>query len=614
MTIADPKAILRTLPTKPGVYRMLNDAGTVLYVGKARDLKKRVSSYFRTSGLAPRTALLMRETVDIEVTLTHTENEALILENNLIKSLKPRFNILLRDDKSYPYIYVSTTSEYPRIEFHRGPRKHPGRYFGPYPSAGAVRASLNLLQKTFGVRQCKDSFFKGRTRACLQYQIRRCSGPCIGAVTPERYAEDVTDTIAFLEGRCTGLISELVVRMDEAAQGLDYELAAMLRDRISALKQVQATQAVDGAEGDLDVIAVARSGVLGCVHVSTIRDGRLLGSRAYFPASHSGTAANKDAHTAADDGEILSAFISQYYVDKPVPSRILLSQRTTDGALLDAALSQQAGHAVRIHVPARGALTRLVALAQDNAEEALRRELLTKSSLRERFEALAEALGLDVVPARIECFDISHTRGEATVGACVVFGEEGPLKSDYRRFNIEDITPGDDYAAMRQTLMRRYKRLAEGEGKWPDLVLIDGGKGQLAEAEAVFEELGLEGITLMGVAKGVARRAGEERLFLSSTGEGSILPHNSRALHLIQQVRDEAHRFAISGHRGRRARSRTSSPLESVPGIGAKRRQSLLKHLGGMQEVARAGIEDLARVPGISRALAKEIYDAFHES
>jgi excinuclease ABC subunit C len=605
MTGFDAKALVRGLSGAPGVYRMLNAKGEVLYVGKARNLRKRVGSYFMQRVQNLRTRSMLQQVAGIEITVTHTENEALLLESNLIKSLRPRYNILLRDDKSYPYIFLSS-HEYPRLAFHRGARKDKGQYFGPYPSTSSVRESLNLLQKIFPVRQCEDSVFRNRSRPCLQYQIKRCTAPCVGYVTREAYAEDVRHAALFLEGQSQVVVEQMIKRMDAAAAALDYESAARYRDRVVALRQIQERQAVSGETGDADVIAVALEGSEACVSVTFIRNGRNLGTKNFFPRLGGESSV----------GEILAAFLGQYYLGKPVPPNIYLNHPLPEKDWLEMALAQHAGHKVALMSIPRGLRRRWIKLAELNAGDALRRQLNDRASLRSRFEALQEALALQEAPERIECFDISHTQGEATVASCVVFNQEGPLKSDYRRLNIEGITPGDDYAAMNQALTRRYRRVleeADGRGKFPDLLLIDGGKGQLAAAEAALADLGVEGIQLVGVAKGEERRPGKEQLFLSGQEGATILPADSLALHLIQQIRDEAHRFAITGHRQRRARARTASVLEEIPGIGDRRRQALLKHLGGLQEVSRAGIEDLARVPGISPALARRIYATLHE-
>ncbi len=586
---------------------MLDAEGQVIYVGKAKNLKRRVSSYFSSKDKGAKTHALVSQICGIEVTITHTENEALILENTLIKEHKPRYNILLRDDKGYPYIYLSDEA-FPRLSFHRGRRDKPGRFFGPFPSASAVRESLNLLQKLFPVRQCEDSFYRSRSRPCLQYQIKRCSAPCVDYVTEEQYGEDVRHAVMFLEGKNNAIINELVRRMEQASESLAFEQAAHYRDQIANLRRVQEKQYVMGSgSGDLDVIAaVARNGV-GCVQVFFIRNGRNLGNKTWFPR-----------HTAdSDESELLAAFLPQYYLgggsqERPIPPELLVNHPLTDRDLLEGVLSEQAGRKVVISHRLRGERSRWLQLAMTNAEQALSAHLTNKLNIMSRFEALQEALQLDDLPQRIECFDISHTMGEATVASCVVFDVNGPLKSDYRRYNIEGITLGDDYAAMHQALTRRFKRLKEGEGKFPDILLIDGGKGQLSQAEQVLEELQVIGVILIGVAKGPTRKPGVEQLLLSGQEQPIILPPDSPARHLIQQVRDEAHRFAISGHRQRRAKARRTSPLEDVPGLGPKRRQLLLRQFGGLQEVARAGVEDLSTVKGISRQLAQAIYDAFH--
>jgi len=600
----DYKAFLKTLTTRPGVYRMLDAEGTVIYVGKAKNLKRRVSSYFSRHDSSPKTRSMVSQIRNIEIAVTNTENEALLLENNLIKALRPRYNILLRDDKSYPYIYLSD-DEFPRLSLHRGRRSKKGRYFGPYPSAAAVRESLNLLQKLFPVRQCEESFYRNRQRPCLQYQIKRCSGPCVELIDRESYREDVRHAVMFLEGKDNAIIDELVRKMEAASAALDFERAARYRDQIANLRRVQEKQFVMGGGGDLDVIAVALKDGVGCVQVFFIRNGRNLGNKSYFPQ-----------HTAeADSSEILAAFISQYYLggsEHPIPGEILISEHLPEQALLEQVLSEQAERKVSLSDRLRGDRARWLQLARTNAEQALSSHLATRQNIINRFEALREALGLDELPQRIECFDISHTMGEATVASCVVFDSNGAVKSDYRRFNIEGITPGDDYAAMEQALTRRFKRLKEGEGKYPDILLIDGGKGQLRQAEKVLEELQVIGVILIGVAKGPTRKPGLEQLILSGHSTPIILPPDSPALHLIQQVRDEAHRFAITGHRQRRAKARRTSSLEGIPGLGPKRRQQLLRQFGGLQEVARAGVEDLMVIKGISRKLAQSIYDAFH--
>lgn len=598
----DAKSFVKNLSSAPGVYRMLDGKGQVLYIGKARNLRKRLLSYFRADGLAPKTRSMMVRVVNVDVTVTHTENEALLLENNLIKSLRPRYNILLRDDKSYPYIFLSETHEFPRLGIHRGAKREKGRYFGPYPSAGAVRVSLSLLQKVFPVRQCEDSFFRNRSRPCLQYQIKRCSAPCVGRIGKRAYADDVHQAVLFLEGKSQALTEELVRQMERAARKKEYERAAVYRDRIASLQRVQERQYISADIGDADVIAIDTEQGKACVEVVYVRGGHNLGSKSFFPK----------ISIEATPREVLSAFLSQHYLGRSIPTEILVSQGLPDFEVLRSEFSKQARRKVTLTNKVRGARKRWIEMAEINAADALRRHLAGRATLRHQLEALTDVLSLDALPERIECIDISHTMGEATVASCVVFDVNGPVKPDYRRYNIEGITPGDDYGAVNQVLTRRFKRLQAGEGKLPDLLLIDGGKGQLGEAETALAELQVEAVTLVGVAKGKERKPGRERLFLSTRRRPTILPEDSPALHLIQQIRDEAHRFAITGHRRRRGKARTTSLLEKIPGIGDKRRQALLKHLGGLQEVARAGVEDLARVPGISPELARRIYDEFH--
>ena len=600
----DLEGFLRTLTTRPGVYRMFDADGKVLYVGKARNLKRRVTSYFRPGAAHDaKTRRLLAQVVSLEVTVTHTENEALLLENQLIKALRPRYNVLLRDDKSYPYIHLTAGEPFPRLAFHRGARSGSGRYYGPFPSAGAVRDTLNLLQKLFRVRQCEDSFFRNRSRPCLQYQIERCSGPCVDLIDEAEYARDVEHTRLFLSGGGQRVIEDLAQRMERAAAALEYEEAARLRDRIAALRRVQARQYVSGQQRDIDVIASAEAGGQACIQVFFIRGGHNLGNRAYFPNVPDG----------AGPAETLAAFLPQYYLGRSVPREILVDRLPEDAEWLAGVLAEQAGHRVALHVPQRGAPRRWLGLAEANAREALGSRLASRAGLQQRLEALGDALGLDATPQRIECFDVSHTQGERAVASCVVFDGEGPVKSDYRRFNIRAGEPGDDYAALREAVGRRFRRLKEGEGKWPDLLLIDGGRAQLDAVLAVLEELQVDGLAVVGVAKGLGRRPGLETLHLAGHAHPLQLAPDAPALHLVQQVRDEAHRFAIAGHRQRRAKARQVSPLEAIPGLGPKRRRELLRQLGGLREIERAGVEDLARVPGISTALAERIYAALND-
>ncbi|MHB1951360.1 MAG: excinuclease ABC subunit UvrC [Acidiferrobacteraceae bacterium] len=595
------REFLKSLSGSPGVYRMIDAAGEVLYVGKARNLRRRVASYFRRSGDAKSQAL-MALVARIETTMTHTENEALLLEHNLIKTLKPRYNVLLRDDKSYPYIYLSTEQEFPRLGFHRGAKAAPGKYFGPFPNSLAVRESLNLMQKVFLLRDCEDTVFRNRSRPCLQYQIRRCSAPCVGYTGSQEYQQDVRHAIMFLEGRSSSVINELAAHMEAASQGHDYEQAAALRDRIAALRQIQERQYVSAAEGEADVLAVACRAGLACVEMMCIRGGRNLGSRAFFPR----------IGIEHQPEEILNQFVAHHYLEYPAPDHIYLDRRIEGQGLLQEVLSERSERKVSLSVPVRGPKQRWIRMAALNAEDELRRRLAAYTTLEDRFEALARALGLAGRIERLECFDISHTQGEATVASSVSFDRQGPAKSDYRRYNIEG-TGGDDYEALRQAVRRRYARMQSGAGKRPDIVLIDGGRGQLNAVREAAAEAGASDLLFIGVAKGPERRPGDEELILPGREDALVLPADSPALHLIQNVRDEAHRFAISGHRRRRDRRRVTSDLEQIPGIGQKRRQALLKHLGGLRFVARAGIEDLAKVPGISPDLAKRIYDTFHE-
>ena len=598
----DSRVFLKTLTTHPGIYRMLDAESTVLYVGKAANLRKRVSSYFRKTGLSAKTRVLVDQIADVEVTVTHTEAEALLLESNLIKQLRPRYNVLLRDDKSYPYIYLSSQQDFPRLCMHRGARRSKGRYFGPYPSAGSVRESLHLLQKLFRVRQCEDSFFANRSRPCLQYQIKRCTAPCVGLVDKDRYAADVARTVMFLEGRSSEVVDGLDTEMEVASVAQYYEQAAVYRDQIASLRRVQERQYISNERGDVDIVACLTAKGSACVQVFYVRGGRNLGNAVFFP--------KVPLETAAPD--VLSAFLPQYYLGKDVPSELLLSHALEDGELIAEVLSAHAGHRVVLRSNVRGDRAQWIRMALNNAELALTAHISTRKGFSGRLQSLTAALGLDEVPERIECFDISHTSGESTVASCVVFGLEGPLKSDYRRFNIRDIQAGDDYGAMEQALTRRYTRLKKGEARLPDLLFIDGGKGQVSSACKALDELQVTDIRIIGVAKGAGRKPGLETLYIPGRSGAVTLTADSPALHLIQQVRDEAHRFAITGHRQRRAKTRSTSPLEQIPGVGPKRRQQLLRQLGGLREVARAGVDDLASIKGIDRRLAQQIYDAFH--
>jgi excinuclease ABC subunit C len=597
----DGKAFVRHLTTSPGVYRYFDAEGELLYVGKAANLKKRVSNYFLKPPMDPRIASMVSQIDRAEVTLTRTAGEALLLESQLIKSLKPRYNIVLRDDKSYPYIYLSGGENYPRLAFHRGAKTGSGRYFGPYPSTFAVRESLGLMQKLFKVRQCEDSYFKNRSRPCLQHQIGRCSAPCVELISVDDYRNDVRHAEMFLEGRSSAVIDELAKSMEQASMALNFERAATLRDQVAALRKLQAQHFVQGASADMDVIACCLEGGMACVSVLFFRNGVSLGSRDFFPR----------LPTDASVSDVLGQFIAQYYLDRQVPRELVLSDPVEDIEVLTDVLSQHAGYNVQLKPSVRGERARFLEMAQRNASAALTSRLASRHTLLARFDDLQKVLELTEQPRRIECFDISHTRGEATVASCVVFGPEGPEKSHYRRFNITGITPGDDYAAMHQALTRRFKKVVEGGAK-PDILLIDGGAGQVAQAVDVLGELGVEGIRVVGVAKGPGRRAGEETLVLAESGKTLHPGTSSPALHLVAAVRDEAHRFAISGHRRKREAARERSTLEDVAGVGARRRAALLKAFGGLSGVEAAGVEELMSVKGIDRGLAERIYAMLH--
>jgi excinuclease ABC subunit C len=595
----DGKQFVRDLTTAPGVYRMLAADGSVLYVGKASSLKKRVASYFRADLPSRRIGVMVTQIARMEVTVTRTEAEALILENQMIKSLRPRYNVLLRDDKSYPYILV-TDETWPRIAYQRGARAVAGRYFGPYPSAGAVKETLDLMQKIFKLRTCEDSVFRNRSRPCLQHQIGRCSAPCVGFIAPRDYDASVRRAGLFLEGRSTELVDELGRSMEAASGRLDFEQAAQLRDTIAGIRKVQAKQYVEGEQVEMDVLACAMGQGTACVMLLAFRNGMNQGTRSFFPRLNGADSAE----------EVLAAFVAQYYLEKTPPREIVLSHEIADLGLFESVFSEQAKRRVEIKASVRGERARYLDLAKRNAELALLAEQSSSASQRARLESLQSLLDLPAPPQRIECFDISHTMGEATVASCVVFDAEGPVRGQYRRFNIAGITPGDDYAAMHQALERRFKRAIE-EGVMPDLLLIDGGMGQLAQARGVLADLGITGLAMVGVAKGEERRAGHEALVFPDGRE--IRPGaESPGLQLIQQVRDEAHRFAITGHRGRRQKARETSRLEDIAGIGPRRRAGLLKHFGGIQGLRAAGTEEIARVEGINRALAERIYASLH--
>ncbi|HOY86339.1 MAG TPA: excinuclease ABC subunit UvrC [Methylotenera sp.] len=597
----DPKPILKNLPNLPGVYRMINATDEVIYVGKAKDLKKRVSSYFNKNLPSPRTRMMVSNIVKIETTVTHNEAEALLLENNLIKGLMPRYNVLFRDDKSYPYITL-TSDQFSRLAFHRGTQRKGNQYFGPFPNSVAVRESIQLLQKVFKLRTCENTVFANRSRPCLQHQIERCTAPCVGLISDEDYRNDVHQAAMFLQGKTNEVINALGEQMNTAAANQEYEMAVVFRDRMQALRQVQAKQFVsDFNVSDADVVACAELQGQHCINLVMIRGGRHLGDRSYMPK-------NSDGETLEAS---MSAFLAQHYTAQNTPPLIVIGIKI-ETAVLEEVLSQQAGRKVKINTNPIGDKRVWLKMAQTNAELALGQRAATSANQDAKLIALREALHLPESTERIECFDISHTMGEATIGSCVVFDRGDMQNSEYRRYNVTGITPGDDYAAMRDVLTRRYKKVAAGEGVRPDLIFIDGGKGQLSVAVEVMAEVGLEDILLVGIAKGEARKPGLETMIFSDTGEMLNLEKDNKGLHLLQQIRDEAHRFAITGHRAKRANARLQSSLEDIEGVGAKRRKALLTRFGGLDGVKNASIDELSQVDGISLSLAEKIYGEFH--
>lgn len=601
----DAKAFLKTVPQQPGVYRMSNAAEQVIYVGKAKDLKARLSSYFRSKVDSAKTRSLVSQIAQVEYTLTHSETEALILENNLIKQFLPRYNVLLRDDKSYPYILLSA-HKHPRISSHRGPRKTPGQYFGPYPNAGAVWHSLKTLQKIFPIRQCEDGFYRARTRPCLQYQLKLCSAPCVGKISDDEYMHHVKLASLFLQGKDQQVIEDLVQSMNVASEQMHFEQAAVLRDKIIALRKVQEQQSVSGSHDEMDVIGFVYSHGVAAVHVLFVREQKVLGSKAYFPKVPADT----------DENEILSAFLLQFYLDgygtQQMPKEIVLAQPIAETDSVAAAISEIAGRKVKITYAQRGEKAQYLSLAEKNARLACENKQSLAQKMAVRYEQLQQILQLPDGINRMECFDISHTMGQATIASCVVFDGQGPYKAEYRRYNVTGITAGDDYAAMQFALSKRYGRL-EDESKIPDIIFIDGGQGQLNIAIEQFERWPHnKKPILVGVAKGTSRKPGLETLILAHSGRSINLPEDAPALHLIQQIRDEAHRFAITGHRNKRGKALLKSPLEQISGIGDKRRKALLQYLGGLQGVMRASVTELASVPGISKAQAEKIYQACH--
>ena len=602
----DAKAFLKTVTSQPGVYRMYDAGGTVIYVGKAKDLKKRLASYFRAQVGSRKTETLVKNIAQIDVTVTHTETEALLLEHNYIKLYQPRYNVLLRDDKSYPLIFLSADT-HPRLAVHRGAKHAKGEYFGPFPNSYAVRETLALLQKLFPVRQCENSVYRNRSRPCLQYQIGRCLGPCVaGLVSEEEYRQQVDYVRLFLSGKDQQVLHQLIERMESASKALNFEEAARVRDQIQAVRRVTERQFVSGHGDDMDVIGVAFEAGMACLHVLFIRQGQVLGSRSYFPKVPGDT----------DISEVVQTFVGQFYLQgsqsRTLPTEILLDFTLPEKDLLAASLSEVAGRKIHIQSKPRGDRARYLKLARTNAATALTSKLSQQSTIHQRLTELAKVLQMDSI-TRMECFDISHTMGEQTVASCVVFDENGPLRSEYRRYNITGITPGDDYAAMAQVLRRRYGKALE-EKKIPDVIFIDGGKGQLGMAREVFDALDVtwdkSKPRLIGIAKGADRKAGLETLFFVPEGEGISLPADSPALHVIQHIRDDSHNHAITGHRQKRAKVKNTSALELIEGVGPKRRQTLLKFMGGLQPLMDASVEEIAKVPGISQALAEKIYNA----
>lgn len=610
---AELALFLSKLPGDPGIYRMLDEAGIVLYVGKASNLKKRVSSYFNKQNTAAKTRSMVNQIASIEISVTRSETEALLLESNLIKALRPKYNVLLRDDKSYPYIHISSHPEFPRIESYRSKKKPAtGNFFGPYPNGTAVKDTILTIQKVFKIRNCRDSYFNARSRPCLQYQIKRCTAPCVAYISPEDYRQSVNDAMRFLQGKCQLIIDELAERMEKAVEQLNFEAAAALRDQIKNLRLVQEQQAVVQLRGDADVIAIEARPGFACIQCVTIREGQVLASRSFFPS-----VPNKGLNEDLDSEEIwqqtFEAFIGFYYLDNSerIPDLIITNKSLLDHQALEEALSEKRGKSSKIQVNPRGIKSRWMDFAVNNLRVSIAEYVSQHSTIKSRYQALEELLSLSKNIERMECFDISHTQGEATIASCVVFDEEGPCTNEYRRFNIEGITPGDDYAAMEQAITRRFKRLVEAQSL-PDVLIIDGGKGQVAVAKRVLASLNVNDLVLLGVAKGPSRKAGWEKLILVNEGREFTLPEDSKALHLLQHIRDEAHRFAITAHRKKRQKARFDSTLEDIEGVGAKRRQALLHRFGGLRELSKAPVEELAKVQGISEHLAKRIYAHFH--
>ncbi|WP_298627646.1 excinuclease ABC subunit UvrC [uncultured Legionella sp.] len=610
---AELALFLAKLPGEPGIYRMLDESATVLYVGKASNLKKRVNSYFSKHNTGAKTRSLVSQIASIEISVTRSESEALLLESSLIKSLRPKYNVLMRDDKSYPYIHLSSHPEFPRIESYRSKKKPvSGNFFGPYPNSVAVKDTILTIQKVFKIRNCRDSYFNARSRPCLQYQIKRCTAPCVAYISPENYSQSVNDAMRFLQGKSQQILDDLTQRMEQAVAELNFEAAAVLRDQIKNLRLVQEQQAVVQLRGDADVIALEARPGFACVQCVTIREGQVLASRNFFP-SVPDKGFNDDFNSEELWQQTFEAFIGFYYLDniERIPELILTNQALSDHKIFEEVLTKQRGKSCKIQINPRGIKSRWMDFAVNNLRVSIAEYVSHHSTLRSRYQALEQLLSLEKKIERMECFDISHTQGEATIASCVVFDAEGPSTNEYRRFNIEGITPGDDYAAMEQAITRRFKRLVEAQSL-PDVLIIDGGKGQVGIAKRVLASLHVSDIILLGVAKGPSRKAGWEKLILVNEDREFTLPEDSKALHLLQHIRDEAHRFAITAHRKKRQKARLDSTVESIEGVGAKRRQALLHRFGGLRELAKASVEEISKVQGISENLAKRIYHYFH--
>lgn len=611
---SDLEIFIHDLTQKPGVYRMLDGAGKILYIGKAKNLKKRVASYFTKNTTSVKTRVMLTQIHSIEVTVTHTEKEALLLENNQIKQFQPRYNILFKDSKSYPYIYASTEHDFPKFSYHRGTQAKLGLYFGPYPSAGAVRETLNIIKKLFTVRQCTDNFFRNRTRPCLEHQIKRCSAPCVGLISQADYAKDVQHTIMFLRGEGAQVIDNLIKPMQQAADALEYERAARYRDQISNVRKLQESQCMSTGKGSVDVIATSVQAGVACVQVFFIRNGLNQGSHTYFPKNY--LHAQNFLMPTAVESAIIESFIAQFYLQeqsqKDIPKEILLSHTPQNKKLLEETITTKSKSKVYIKHGCRGDRAKWIKMAQENVELSLAQYLRKNANQKQRMVVLQEVLQLDILPQRMECFDISHTGGSEAVAACVVFENGQPLNAEYRKFNMQNIQAGDDYAAIEQAVMRRYTRIKKEHGKMPNIIFIDGGLGQVRRARKVLDGLQFQKSILIGVAKGALRKSGLETLYIDRDSQRIHLPEDSLGLHLIQYIRDEAHRFAVNSHRNRRKIAHRNSLLENIEGIGQKRRQNLLRHFGGLHGVSSAGVGDLAKVAGIKKHLAHKIYNTFH--